>query len=545
MQVVLLPMFPLWLLASVLDRIGLFTALERVWQYALMPLRSLWGFIVNWFASRPYSKLWMASPILLVAVAVVTIFYINANQNSSTSYQKYYKQVSDAMDAGDYKQADFLFSKIIHHPYYKDNGQVLFEALMVAQRNGNMPRMLALRTKLIQELKFEPAMRWFAQGTLQQATSAPADIKLVMQMAQEILQQETQSDDERSIWLRILASAYMKNGEYTLAEEVFKDEENKDVLTQLLLARLALAKNEKTRAQDLLQSLLAEIDRVGYDTELYLNTKIDAMALWADIQAEPEQSEAIVKEIMDIVHARMKLAADRRSLAAIEAELYGRLFQYQLKQAGGKRNLAFKSLDRSLQGASMQPRVGSLLHEFVDDASQSALLAGDLNELLAQDGGCVVHLALGLAEWNKGNKEAAMLHFQLAKAVESAALDVLRHAAKQIVEKNKNSNQEEGFLGLEKNGLEKALDLLAAVRELDGSLDETILFDECELLAAENQWQEIANRLEPRMKGLKEDMRQRGYEYLINAHTKLGNTEKVTQYEQSWYKEQSMKEAKK
>ena len=534
----LLPSYLLWRIARATEDWGVRVRLEELFYILGKPLRAFVGFWVSWAHSRSWTKLWIASPVLIMVMVAFTVFYINVNKNRGRAYGGYYQGALKALSSQDFKEADFLFAKLIHHPSYKDNDQVLFRALIAASGNGNVTRARALRSKLIEERKFEPAKRWVAENSIRQGKMSEEEAATLATMAQTMID-EAPDASYAEHWRKTLAQIMMSKGDQAAAVAVFDGVDKLDPETRLIVAQALMAQGKSDEAASQLREMLSYIEFEDPEHEFYIREKVEGLAIMAGAETDPVLSRGYLEDAIGSVEQKRSMAADQQLFDAWLGELYLRLFQLLLKERDDiSRGLAFEYFDKAISGENPPYSAGAMLNGVVDPASGYSLLSGQIMNVTVRDGGAGAHLAMAMEAWAGDDAELTKLHLSIAEAVGSSASKVVRYAARSSAQKGSTNQLDLGvFQGENRSAYQKSLDLLDLVEEVDSKQSIEILLDRCYVLSLKNSWRDIIALIEPKVESIDGPMKLRAYDWLVRAHSQLDEKKVAETYQRTMLEE--------
>jgi|GEM_PF-2334472 hypothetical protein len=528
-------LWPQWLLSQLSRLLKNHTMGVRVEEFFFTlskPLRAVAGFFNSWSASRPWKQLWFASPVLIVALIGFTVFFINANRNRGRAYGGYYQGALKAMGEGDYKKADSLFSKLIHHPSYKDNDQVLFRALIAASANGNVTRARALREKLIVEREYEPAKRWVVSNSIQRGAMKPEEAETLVVMARNMVEQAPDAS-YAGYWRLSLARILMSQSKAAAALEVLEAEDGLAPEGRLLLAQVHAAAGDAENAKQVLRDLVAFLDLEDPHDAQYIRERVEGMVMLSGLTEDLEGGRALLERALVAIERKRKLSSDRRVYDAWAGEVRIRLFKVLLRMNNPEsRLLAFEHFDNAIAAATPPYRAGEMLNGLVDVASGYSLLSGQMLEVLVNAGGSGAHLAMAMDAWVGGDKVKAKLHVGLSNSVSPSSLIVLRSAATASA-KGGSADQLDFniFQGDNKSSYQKSLDLLDLIVEVDFKQSINVAFDKCYIYSLRKNWRGIIDLMQPHLSELDGQQLLQAYDWLVRAHTQLDEKKAAAAYQ--------------
>lgn len=530
MKVVLFPKYLLWRLAEMMPQLTL--RIEELLRFLTTPLRAVVGFLQAWADGRLWHKLWAASPIIVMALVGFSVFYINVNKNRGRAYAGYYQGAVKSMMAGDYKEADFLFAKLIHHPSYKNNDEVLYRALISATQTGNVPRAKALEDKLLRERDYEPAKRWLVENHISQKEISELKGAEMLDIATAMLA-SAETTEATEYWKMSLARLMVKLQDYDGAITLLKEDEELKPKGYLLLAQVLVIKGDKTEYIEVLERMLKYIELKDPSESIYFNEKVEGWALIAANARTSERAVELLPKAMELVEGKRALSLGQRKMYSTWlSELNIRMFRFALKNRNeSSRRDGFKYFDAALQHGTVPDRAGESILSAVNSTASYSLLSGQIVGVAARDSGCGVHLALGLEAWLQNDLDRAELHFRVANAIEENAVEVLRAAARDLGQRSVNAQLDMAvFRGVNRSNYQRSLDLLELVIKIDSKRSVDVSFDRCYIFSLKENWEGVIAEIEPRLADLNGRNLLLAYNWMSGAYRGMGNRELAEEY---------------
>ncbi|MFC4991786.1 tetratricopeptide repeat protein [Rubritalea tangerina] len=530
----LLPKWLLWRFDVWCEEHAVGIRIREFFYKLTLPIRSVWSFLQAWAESRSYKKLLIASPVLIGAFVGFTVYFINANKNRGQAFDGYYESALEAMGQGDYKQADFLFAKLIHHPSYQDNDQVTFRAMLAANANGNVTRAKALRDKLLDEREYEPAKRWVAENAIKrgQLTQQEADALLAMARA---MVEEHPDASYAGYWKMTLARLLLSVKKPLDAVEVLKGEEKLEPEAWLLLAQAYQAAGDSEMSKRELREMVDYLGRFDPQNDRYIREKVEGLATLAGLSLDQEESRQLMEEAVGIIEGKRQLAIDRSTYDAWLSEIRLRLFRLLLQMNEPELRVeAFQHLEKVIQAREPNYRVGEALNGVIDTSSGYSLLTGQIMEVVVRSGGSAAHLAMALDAWVGGNRSKTEFHLKLARAIHPNATVAARYAATSAA-RSSDPNQLDLnlFRGDNRSTYQRSLDLLGLILVVDPEQSINVAFDRCYIYSLRQSWSEVINLLEPNIAQFKGQDLVQAYEWLMRANSQLGEEDNAEVYQRA------------
>lgn len=528
---VLLPKFLLWKLNDALSEFGVWVRGSEFLYMLTKPLRAVWGFIKLWCASRPWGKLWLASPILILIFVGFTVFFISANRKQGGVYAGYYQNALKALNEGDVKQADFLFGKLIYHKNYKENDQALFQALIAATNNGNVTRAKALRAKLTLQREYEPAKRWLIATLLQQGQMDKEEAANMITMARNMVENSS-TGSHTDYWKKTLARLLQSQQKFTEAVGVLSGIEERDPEASLILVQNYLAQGDKDSGLAEVDAMLRFISYEDPDADLHLREQVEALAIKANSTSDLQSGADFLQQAIVTIERKRTLAVDRQIFDAWLGELYLRMFEKLLEFRDVESRLqAFEYFDRAIRVGRAPARSGVVLNQIIDPDSGYPLLSGQILDVVARRGGTAAHLARGMDSWVEGNDRSAELHFSVANALDVNALKVMRHAAQYLA--SDGSSAITVFTGNNRSSYQRSFELLDLIDKIDSKQTIETLFDRCYIHSLRSSWLEICELLETRLSEFQGENKVLALDWLVRAYRGLEDLKKAEEYQRA------------
>lgn len=531
LSIFVLPKWLLWKLSELLNLYPLVIKIEEMFHAMLAPIRAVWNFIQAWMLSRPWKLLWLVLPLIVVVLTGSSMYFINANKNRGDAHSDYLDQGLKAFSEGDYKYADFLFSKIINHPSYRDNDQVLFQALLVANANGNVPRARALQDKLIYQREYEPAMRWLVSNTLRRGNVTASELKMMEPMARELVAQHA-DPYYVSFWRVSLTRLLMVKKDIHGAVAVLEAAEELTPEERLLLAQALVSLGQNDKAKLELRDMMAYLDREDADDVQFIKERVEGVAALSALTKDIEESRYLLERALYSVKRMRKLTADRTVADAWLREIRVRLFEVLLQQNDrDSRLLAFDHFEDALANNNPSYRAGKALNGLVDGNSGYSLLSGQIREVVVRNGGSGAHLAMAMDAWASGDRERTMLHLKVANAINPESINVMRYAATHSAQSSDPNKLDLNlFRGDNRSSYQRALDMLDLIVEMEPELVVDVVFDKCYIYSLRGNWLELAEVMEDVLPELDGQRRVQALSWLVRASGQLGRDDDAERY---------------
>jgi len=530
----LLPKWLLYCVSRFLERYAIRLKVEEFLYTLKKPLRAAVGFYESWAVSRSWKLLWIASPVLIMALIGFTVFYINSNRNRGTAYAGYYQGALQALQDQDYKQADLLFSRLIHHPSYKDDDEVSFRAMLAANANGNATRAKALRDKLLGERDYEPAKRWVAENAVRRGKVTQEEGVVLLAMARDMVE-SSPNPIYVEYWKEVLARILLSSGDAAGAVEVLEGEEKLEPKALLLLAQAYQAMGDKENSKRELRELVDYLERIDPKDDQFIREKVEGLATLAELSLDQNESRILLERALGIIEAKHLMAADRVAYDAWLGELRLRLFRSLVRINDSQSRIeAFQNLEKVILAKNPSYRLGETLNGVVDISSGYSLLTGQMMDVAVRSGGSGAHLALALDAWVGGNTNKARIHFKLANAIHPNAMVVARYAATYAASSSDPNKLDLNlFRGDNRSAYQRALDLLDLVAEVEPEQSISIVFDRCYIYSLRKSWDDIIEMIEPNLSQFEDKQLVMAYDWLMRANTQLGNNETAEEYQRA------------
>ncbi len=528
----LLPKWLLWRCDQFLEKHAIGARVGELFNKLTQPLRALWAFVNAWAESRNWKKLLIASPVVIGIFVGFTVYYINANKNRGQALDGYYAGALEAMNEGDYKQADFLFPKLINHPSYQDDDQMNFQAMLAAKANSNTTRFEALKSRLLGERDYEPAKRWLAENAIKRGRLPRDEVIELITMARTMVESSQQVNDD-GYWTKILAQLLLSMKDATGAISVLTEEEELKPEAWLLLAEAYQTAGDIEKAKRELRALVADLDKKDPNNEKYLREKVESLATLAGLGLDLAENKALLERALAAVQLKRQLAVDQGLYNNWSGVIRMRLFSLLLRMSDSELRIeAFEHLEKVIQAKNPAYGVGGSLNGVVDSSSGYSLLTGQIREVLVRSGGSAPHLAMALDAWKGGNAKKAQMHLKLAHAIHPNASVAARYAATSSAgSSDPNKLDLNLFRGDNRSTYQRSLDLLKLVAEVDPEQSVAIAFDRCYLYSQRKNWNEIIDVIEPNLANFEGKELVQAYDWLARANTKLGQEDRAEEFQ--------------
>lgn len=524
-------LLPKWLgfkLCCFLEQYTIGVRIEEFCYKLAKPLRVFVGFLKIWAGSRSWEKLWIASPVLILALIGFTVLFINANRNRGSAFDGYYKGALKAFNDQDFKKADFLFAKLIYHPSYQNNDLVLYRALIAANANRNVTRVRALREKLIEERAYEPAKRWVVENSLQTGKMEAEEAEELAIMARKMVE-EAPGASYAGYWRNALARILLFQEKAAEAIALLKQDDDLDPEDWLILCQAYSSVGQAEDAKQEYRKMIAYLEVEDPEDAQFIREKVESLAGLAGLVKDAEESRQLLEKALVAVERKRQLSTDRRVYDAWLSEIRVRLFQQMLRTSDpALRAQAFAHFEKIIASEAPSYRTGEMLNGVVMLSSGYCLLSGQIVDVAVQAGGSGAQLALAMDAWVGGDAEGTRFHMGLAHAIQPASLKVIRYAATSSAKAGLGSKLDFNiFQGDNRSSYQKSLDLLELVAQVDAKQSIDVAFDRCYVYSLRENARAILEIAEPIVNQLEGKQLLQAYDWLVKAYTQLGNKKRA------------------
>jgi len=528
--VYLFPQYFFWQLGRLVPK-SLGWRTRRFFAFITRPFGNIIQFIQTWFKSRPWRKLWVAAPIIILVIFLVSTIYIAKNQSDEDAYKDYLRGAYGAMGSGDYKQASFLFGKLLSQPQHRDDAQLLYQAMVAADENDNQLRVNHLLTRLTGEMNYSPAHMWVASKYLTRSSGA-SSLELAIQHVTAAIQTSEEANKDR--FRQQLATLYLNSGQYTQAVSTIKKIDNPSPYISVMLMNSYYKSGKIFEMRKVAEEVLQRLDAEDPEGEIYLMERVDTLNLLATASGTQAQKAEWLQEAIRLLEAHIAIAPDNQKYRVKLATVYLGISWLWIKSGDDAlQRRAFTYFDQCVATGYPPQTCGSILLSVSNVTASGGLTEKQMTERLVDgDGVLISHLLLGLDAWNKADNRSAMLHFRLAHAENENSLTVLKLMAVAL-----SGQGDSGSGGFSLGGdapWKKGIQLLKILPEIDPSTLTSSLMGQCVILSNKHRWYDIPQLLEPKLGKIPEDKKALCYRWLALAHQNLGNSKKAKKYEALW-----------
>ncbi|MBX3439565.1 MAG: tetratricopeptide repeat protein [Planctomycetaceae bacterium] len=371
-------------------------------------LWSVWGFLVSWFETRNFRRLWQGLPAIALAGVLGLLFVRLGRPASNTFVVSYQEKAAQATRAEDYELADFYFRKL--QQLAPGDARVRYDhALMLAAR-GDTSQAAHLMQLLLQDNDHTDDTKvhlWLARTSLE----GKLDVEDPTAFAKSHLNQVLEAEPANRFAHFFYAQLFLRLNDPDNAIRHLEPIAAQSPEIQMDLAKLYRLKGDTTRSASLAREAMNVLEREVQDAQA---TDVNLWLRLADCQLLLNNYEAAVATLKQ---ALTKFDSDvcRKALGRVYVAWSDDVFASSPDQVGRRMEL----LQAALQVAPDEP---AALQRIVDVSVVEGPAADDartaLQEALAEGRGtAVIHFALGTAEAAKGNLEKALHHLNQAQAV--------------------------------------------------------------------------------------------------------------------------------
>lgn len=532
----LLPKWLFWRLGKLLQSIGGQGLIDDIIYTISRPWLALRGFVQSWLSSRPWGKLIWASPVLLGALLLFTVVFIQLNKSRGRAYAGYYQGALKALNQRDFKQADFLFAKLIHHPSYKDNDPVLFRAMIAAASNRNLPREEALKQKLLNERQYEPAKRWVVERALS-GSASPEQLDSLVSMSKEMLS-EAEDASYYEYWNLALARLFYQKKRFPLVLDTLAQRDELDPQSRLLKVRALIMLNEISMAREELYSLIEYIEFEDPDLSLFMGEYMNALTILAQSSKDSEeQQELYVKAISELKKQQLfarNVAYINRLKSSAHVKIARVLFQ---SHGAAQRRLGFEHLNAAIATGVSTTEAATLLFGLLDSDSNFSVLTGQIVEALSVHGGAGCHLAMAIDRWYQGDFDAMKVHLLIAKALEPKAHLIMGEAAVVIASKYAAGSLDFSLFNNSDSFFNRSFKMVDMIESVDDSNNVEYDLIRARIYSKRKEWSKIVELIETIVLSsgypqLDEKQRLNCLQWLITSYAELGDRKQSVHYQQ-------------
>jgi len=526
----LFPAYIFWQLGRLVPE-SLGRKTRRFFDIVTRPFANIIQFIQMWFQTRPWRKLWVAAPVIILIIFLISTIYIAENQSDEDTYKDYLRGAYGAMGSKDYKQASFLFGKLLSQPQYSDDPQLLYQSMVAANENDNQLRVNHLLTRLTGEMDYPPAHMWVATRYLKRSSGA-ASLELAIQHVAAALQSSDEADKDRM--RQQLASLYIRGRQYSMGSSIINEIEKPSPSIMVMLMNSYYKSDRISEAKRVAGELLSRLETEDPEGEMFLMEHVDTLNLLATSTGTLTQKSEWLQEAIHLLEERIAIAPDDQKFQEKLAAVYLGISWLWLKSGDEAiQRKAFRYFDQCIATGHPPQTSGSILLSVSNLTSSGGLTEKQIMARLVDGDGVVIcHLLLGIDAWNDTDLRTTMLHFRLAYVQNEQALNVLELMA--IALSGEGTGGSTGFSLGGEDPWRKGIKLLKVLPEIDQSMQASSLLGQCVILSNRHRWYDIPSLLEPRLSDLPKDEKVQCYRWLILAHQNLGHNKQAVKYQQLW-----------
>ncbi|MCP5534618.1 MAG: hypothetical protein H7A51_00100 [Akkermansiaceae bacterium] len=522
------PKYVGWQLSRLVpDELGLL--IRRRFGFLAVPFKQLADFLRYWISTRPWKKLLIGSPLLLVLIWIFSTLFLAKSQTDEELYGDYRKSLLNATGQGNYKVADFLAGKLLMNPAYERDEPLLFASMIAAHENGNIPRRDLLLARLTGELNSPRAHMWQASRLLSIRASGEANIT---QAVEHIKKAILLSDNPDPMKVQ-LVNIYFQQGRYQQAISILDELKSNDYGIGTLKASLYLADGDKDKAYSLATDVLHRMDEENPEKDKYFKDRLDALTVLSDLGGS---LSGVKKELLGLsvqLEDKMRVSPDDEILKPLLVGCYMVVGKILLQDSDEiERRKALIYLEKAISVDEVPYRMGGLVLSASNLDSSGGLTEQQMRDALVNgDGVAIAHVFLGLDAWKKDLMDEADFHFRIAFALEPNSMRVVEFVAINVAQAPKEGALNPFRLSLENEALwRRALRLLKMASMIDASMFDRNLYTQSIILSNRQRWAEIPILVEPHLDKISGSYRARFLQLLVRAYSEIGDRVKVAQY---------------
>ncbi|WP_205619030.1 hypothetical protein [Rubritalea marina] len=519
-----------------LERIGGQGLIDDISYAFAKPWLAVKGFALSWFSSRPWGKLVWAAPVLIGALVLFSVVFIQMNRSRGKAYSGYYQGALKALSQRDFKKADFLFAKLIHHPSYKDSDSVLFRAMIAAASNRNLPREQALKQKLFYEREYEPAKRWVVERALS-GKSGTANLDELVEIAREMLG-EAEDASYYDYWNFALARLLYEQKHFQVVLEVLELRDELDPEAHLLQVRSLIMLNEVKNARQELKKLVKYIEFEDPDLEVYLGVYMNALTILAQSSKDVDEQQELYNKAIGELEKQQLFARNTEYIDRLKSSAHVKIARVLFETHGTlQRELGFIHLNAAIDTGVSTSEAATLLFGLLDSDSKFSVLTGQIVEALGRHGGAGCHLAMAIDRWYQGDYDAMKVHLLVARSLEPKAFDIMGEAAVVVARKYAKGDLDFSLFNNSATYFKRSFRMVDVLESVDPDHDLKYILVRCEIHSKRQQWSEVVNLLETVVSTqdpttLNKNEYLKCLQWLITSYAELGDRKRSVHYQQ-------------
>ncbi|QQL44299.1 hypothetical protein [Sulfuriroseicoccus oceanibius] len=532
--------FPLWLVWKVVDSVptGLKRVVERAKVVLALPVNFVRGFARSWWESRDWKKMLVGSIGLAMIGGLASLWFMSGNLSDEERYLKYRGQAFDAMMQEDWESAGMLFSKLTSVEPYRSDKELLYQAMMVADRGGDMARRDELIQRLTLELPYYRAYAWLAQQMLAEGNRASTVREGIEYMNQALALAEKEELAEESDRLRLsLAELYAKDLRFWDLLELVDGMHEPHPRATLLKGRARLVLEYPTMAALEARKTIELLDNGALsDNPLEADVlRVGALMLLGDGAPELDAKLKMVQEVEQVLDAALLRNPGSAAVKIFAGRSYldaARMLLRTQSWDGNQMGVGYLQLALDL-GLSPDLVANAVYRASVLNPVGSVSLVDVREALVSGRGVMVAHVLLGLDAFKEKELERARFHFKRAKDHDEGAVDCLLNVAVvQSAVSEGGGIEGQVMMGAARSVGDLAMRLVEAVASVEGVDPVDVELTRCRVMLEQGAWTATAERLEPMLERGDEEQRATARQLLALAYWNDGKRDLAREIQQ-------------
>lgn len=527
--------FPAYLasLLGALFRSSVAIKVGRLLGKLTLPIKAPFDLLKCWVLTRKWKEVLFAAPILLLAVACLSVVFINKNRQKGSSSKGQRRAAQEALVEGDYDTANLIYGKLIQQDNFKNDPDILHYAMIAARYHGNASRFSSLKKRLVGEFNHIPARLWLSELVLRNGSR---DTKMIQEaighLDAVISNKEYTASKDRQI--ESLASLYKQQRRLSLARDYYEKVDDLSPYAALSLIEVYQALGNLTKAESVSREVLAKLDDIDPAGVEFLRVRVACYINLVNANALMVEQMRLLENTNTLIQNWSNHHGDSLENRRILSWSYYTLARAYLSMSDEAMSMeGMVCLSKSVTSGVVNDQAGFLLLLSCNPVGDQSISNEAINKMLVEGKAPLIcHLKLGLDAWRLNNVSLAKFHFEVASHIDPIAFDCLRSVAENLAKLGEETivSSVRFYLG-NKSPWATALELLTVLAEVEGTESSGNLLARSSIYAARYRWRDVVAMLEPNLASFDRTLKPRVLMLLRGANYEMRNFSKAKYYE--------------
>lgn len=522
-----LPKFFFWSLACLIPH-AFRRRVAKISSALLLPFVIPIGWIKVWLITREWKRVLWAAPffILVVAFSSVYIFYVNTPK--SELYANQLRNASVALAQGDYKEADFLLSRLTTVDGLDNRPDLLYQAMIAASQTDRIERATELQTKLTRDYLYAPAMKHSAMQLLEQDRPSGIDIEegfRLLKMSAEKASTVQQRDENWALYIELA----LRDGRLKDSLDAYSRIEGFQPRAALHVGQIRLRLGQAEQGLEMIDDLRDSFGNVQLGDFVYEKVATRVIA-----SASADSEEMRLKQLTEgkmILDTELGYIADDNNHRMVNLKtnllLARALLQLKSPEAQKLALTCLEDLLAAYDNDYTNIGVDSILLDISNPLSAMNIPSESWKTYLTDGVGVNIwHIVSGLSAWANSEEGLAKLHFQIALKAAPRSANIIRSITLSIA----SSDSEEvkawleyanprRFLKLGRSREEIAIAMLDQLAEMEAPASYATILRIARLKANTRDWHGVIKTIESKYDRFEGGQRASLVQMLLTSYT--------------------------